>query len=142
MRIEGTALLAKDIDPQERRDDPVRNDALSSSNTLLHIAAHWLEIKKTKVTADRPTDSWRSLELHIFPVLEKVPIHKVTAFKAIQAINHASMKGNLETVKRLCQRLNEVMTFAVNSGLITANPLFGIGNRRRRGRIEPFPGGP
>ena len=141
MRTKVTALLAKDIDPQERRDDPARNNALSVSNTLLHVAAHWLEIKKTKVTADRTTDSWRSLELHIFPVLGKVPIHKITALNAIEAIKPASMKGNLETVKRLCQRLKEVMTFAVNSGLITANPLFGIGNRRRRGRIEPFPGG-
>ena len=32
----------------------------------------------------------------------------------------------LETVKRLTQRLNEVMTYAVNGGLIHSNPLAGI----------------
>ena len=35
-------------------------------------------------------------------------------------------KGSLETVKRLTQRLNEIMTYGVNSGMIFANPLSGI----------------
>jgi len=36
-------------------------------------------------------------------------------------------KGSLETVKRLCQRINEVMTYAVNTGVVENNPLSGIG---------------
>ncbi len=32
-------------------------------------------------------------------------------------------KGSLETVKRICQRLNEVMYFAIYTGLIDNNPL-------------------
>ena len=127
-RSEARALLAKDIDPKEHRDDQARENAASGSNTLLHVAAQWLEIKKTKVSADHALDSWRSLELHIFPALGKVPIHKITALKSIEAIKPISAKGSLETVKRLCQRLNEVMTYAVNSGLIGANPLAGISN--------------
>ena len=127
-RTEAKALLAKDIDPKEHRDDQVREKAASSANTLLNVAGQWLEIKKTKVSADHATDSWRSLEHHIFPTLGIVPIHKITALKAIEAIKPVAMKGNLETVKRLCQRLNEVMILAVNSGLIAANPLAGISN--------------
>ena len=127
-RTEARALLAKDIDPKEHRDERARENAASSINTLKHVAGQWLEIKKTKVSADHAEDSWRSLELHIFPSLGKVPIHKITAVKAIETIKPVAMKGNLETVKRLCQRLNEVMTFAVNSGLIATNPLAGISN--------------
>lgn len=48
--------------------------------------------------------------------------------KAIVAIQPIAAKGSLETVKRLCQRLNEVMVYAVNTGLITTNPLAGIHN--------------
>jgi integrase len=79
------------------------------------------------VSADHATDTWRSLELHIFPNLGKVPIHKVTAVKAIEIINPIAAKGSLETVKRLCQRLNEIMIYAVNTGLVNSNPLAGIG---------------
>jgi integrase len=119
-------LLAKDIDPQEQRDETSRLNDVAHNNTLEHIAAKWLEVKRTTVSKEHATDSWRSLELHIFPNLGKVPIHKVSAIKAIDIIQPIAAKGSLETVKRLCQRLNEIMIYAVNTGIITANPLTGI----------------
>lgn len=120
-------LLAKDIDPKEYRDEESRLNETAHSNTLQHVAVQWLEIKKSKVSANHAEDSWRSLELHILPMLGKVPIHKITAVKAIETIKPIAAKGSLETVKRLCQRFNEVMIYATNTGLINANPLAGIG---------------
>jgi integrase len=119
-------LLAKQIDPKEYRDEQTRINEVAHANTLEHIAAKWLEVKKTKVSVDHANDTWRSLELHIFPSLGNVPIHKITAIRAIEVIEPIAAKGSLETVKRLSQRLNEVMIYAVNSGLINANPLAGI----------------
>ncbi|MCP4335657.1 MAG: tyrosine-type recombinase/integrase [Gammaproteobacteria bacterium] len=126
-RDDARALLAKDIDPKEHRDEQSRLDEVAHANTLKHIAKKWLEVKKTQVSADHADDTWRSLELHIFPSLGNVPIHKINAVKAIEVIEPVAAKGSLETVKRLCQRLNEIMTYAVNSGLVKANPLAGIG---------------
>lgn len=119
-------LLAKNIDPKEHRDEVSRLNETAHSNTLKHIATQWLEVKKSKVSSDHAEDSWRSLELHIFPSLGKLPIHKVTAVKAIETIKPIAAKGSLETVKRLCQRLNEIMLYSVNTGLLAANPLAGI----------------
>jgi len=119
-------LLAKDTDPKEHRDEQILINETSHSNTLQHVASQWLEVKKSKVSANHALDTWRSLEGHIFPDLGKLPIHKVTAVKAIETIKPIAAKGHLETVKRLCQRLNEIMVHAVNTGLITANPLAGI----------------
>ena len=126
-RDEARALLAQDIDPQEYRDERAREHEAAHNNTLKSIASQWLEIKKTTVTPEHAEDTWRSLQLHIFPALGKIPIYKITAVKVIEAITPIAAKGNLETVKRLCQRLNEVMTYAVNSGVVAANPLTGIG---------------
>lgn len=125
-RKDARALLAKNIDPKDHRDEQTRSAEAANSNTLKKIAAQWLEIKKTKVTDDHAQDSWRSLELHVFPVLGSLPIHKITAIKAIDAIKPIAAKGSLETVKRICQRLNEIMTYALNSGYILVNPLSGI----------------
>jgi integrase len=119
-------LLAKDIDPQEHRDEISRLNDIAHSNTLEHIANKWLELKKTTVSGNHAMDTWRSLELHIFPNLGKVPIHKITAIKTIDVIQPIAAKGSLETVKRLCQRLNEIMVYAVNTGIISSNPLTGI----------------
>ncbi|MBQ0724275.1 MAG: tyrosine-type recombinase/integrase [Cycloclasticus sp.] len=125
-RVAAKELLAKDIDPQELRDEQKYINDVAHSNTLEHIAAKWLEVKKSTVSTDHAADTWRSLELHIFPDLGKVPIHKISAVKTISIVETVAAKGSLETVKRLCQRLNEVMIYAVNSGIITSNPLAGI----------------
>ncbi|GAB5498516.1 MAG: integrase domain-containing protein [Pseudohongiellaceae bacterium] len=119
-------LLAQQIDPQEHREEQQRTEQSAHGNTLHAVAEQWLEIKRSKVTEDYATDTWRSLELHVFPYLGKLPIHKITATKAIETIKPLAAKGSLETVKRLCQRLNEIMTYAVNSGLTDTNPLSGI----------------
>lgn len=119
-------LLTNDIDPQEHRDEQKRVNNIAHANTLEHISEKWLEIKKGSVSSSHAEDTWRSLELHIFPTLGKTPIHKINALKTIDAIQPIAAKGSLETVKRLCQRLNEVMVYAVNSGIIDANPLAGI----------------
>ncbi|GLR07189.1 hypothetical protein GCM10007906_47770 [Vibrio hyugaensis] len=42
------------------------------------------------------------------------------------ALRPIEARGNLETVKRLAQRINEVMVYAVNCGLVFSNPLAGI----------------
>lgn len=119
-------LLAQEIDPQEHRDEQKRINSIAHANTFEHIAAKWLEVKKGSVSTGHALDTWRSLELHIFPTIGKLPIHKISALKTIEAIQPIAAKGSLETVKRLCQRLNEVMLYAVNSGIIDNNPLAGI----------------
>ena len=125
-RNDARELLAKDIDPKEHRDETSRLNDVAHNNTLEYIAEKWLEVKKSTVSENHATDTWRSLELHIFPNLGKVPIHKITAIKTIDVIEPIAAKGSLETVKRLCQRLNEIMIYAVNTGIIPTNPLTGI----------------
>ncbi|PMF74653.1 integrase, partial [Vibrio breoganii] len=66
---------------------------------------------------------WRSLELHVFPQLANVLIKDLSAPKVIEVLKPLEAKGSLETVKRVCQRLNEIMTFAVNTGMLGSNPL-------------------
>lgn len=123
---EAHELLAKHIDPKEHRDEQSRISEDAHGNTLEYVAAQWLEIKKTTITPDHATDTWRSLELHVFPNMGKIPLHKITAIKAIDTLKPLAAKGSLETIKRLCQRLNEIMVYAVNTGIIENNPLTGI----------------
>ena len=56
----------------------------------------------------------------------KTPISMVNAVEAIKVLKPLAAAGSLETVKRLCQRLNKIMTFSVNTGLTHHNPLAGI----------------
>ncbi|MEH6444551.1 MAG: hypothetical protein V7784_11690 [Oceanospirillaceae bacterium] len=65
--------------------------------------------------------------MHVFPTLGKYPITHLTAplvidvLRKIGALRKIEKSGNLETVRRLAQRINEIMVFAVNTGLIPTN---------------------
>lgn len=124
--MEAKELIAQGIDPQEERKRKLQEYKENHEHTFLKVSEDWFEIKKHDVTPDYAVDIWRSLELHIFPQLSDVPVKDITAPKVIELLKPIEAKGSLETVKRLSQRLNEIMNFATNCGLIKANPLTGI----------------
>ncbi len=119
-------LVALGIDPKDARGQEQLSTQALHQNTFYNIAERWIEIKRDSVTPDYAKDLWSSLELHIFPSLGNTPISALTAPNVIKILRPIEAKGSLETVKRLTQRLNEVMTYAVNCGLVQANPLSGI----------------
>jgi hypothetical protein len=71
-------------------------------------------------------DIRRSLALHVFALLGTTPILQINAPRVIQLLRPLESKGRLETVKRLTQRLSEIMTYGVSSEMIFANPLTDI----------------
>ena len=124
--VEARELVAQGLDPKEKRDAERHAKKAATEHTFENISAAWFELKKDSVTPAYAEDIWRSLTLHVFPDLATTPISAITAPKVINLLRPLETKGSLETVKRLTQRLNEIMTYGVNSGLIHANPLSGI----------------
>lgn len=123
---EARELLAQGIDPQEDRKRQQQEHKAIHQHTFINLAKEWFEIKKDDVTPGYAVDIWRSLELHIFPTLSNTPVKEISAPHVIELLKPIEAKGSLETVKRLAQRLNEIMNFATNCGLVQANPLTGI----------------
>lgn len=123
LRLEALTLLAKQIDPREHKQQQTQGKLAELEHTFEKISESWMEVKKSTVSENYATDVWRSLELHVFPKIGKLPISKLTAIETINILKPIAAKGSLETVKRLCQRMNEVMDFAVNTGIINSNPL-------------------
>lgn len=132
-------LLANDIDPQEHKEEQARIQKEASENTLKLIAKKWMQVKETTVKEETAKDIWRSLELHVFPELAKTPIHKITAKNTIKILEPLANKGTLETVKRLTQRLNEIMVYATNTGIVDHNPLTGINKAFQAPKAQNMP---
>ena len=120
---EARGLKAQGIDPQLERKARVS----AERHSFRSVCEDWFALKQPQVTPDFADDIWRSLELHVLPKMGNVPVSRITAPMAIEVLQAPKNKGNLETVKRVIGRLNEVMTYAVNVGLRSANPLAGIG---------------
>ncbi|WP_345876068.1 integrase domain-containing protein [Shewanella algae] len=124
--LEYRQLVATGVDPKEKREQESLKNKQETMYTLRNVAVEWLEIKKHEVTEDHATKTWRSLERHVFPEFGNSPLTKITAPNVIKLFRPIEASGSLETIKRLSQRLNEIMNHGVNSGYIVANPLVKI----------------
>lgn len=114
------------VDPSSSKREQKAAELTRLATTLRSVAEGWIDIKRTRVTDDYAEDIWRSLECHVFPKLGDRPITDINAPETIKILSPLRVKGSLETVKRICQRLNEIMIYATNIGLITHNPIAGI----------------
>lgn len=83
-------------------------------------------LKSNSVTEDYAKDIWRSLEKDILPTIGEIFVQTLKARKIVEALEPIKARGALETVRRLFQRINEIMVYAVNTGLINANPASGV----------------
>lgn len=133
------AALADGIDPKEHREDKQRVIAEKNTNTFEHITRKWLALKKGKVSPAYYGKISSRLELYIFPKMGATPIHKVNAVTTIEIIQPLADDEKLETVKKVCRWINEIMVYAVNTGVIHANPLAGIGKAFNAPKVTNLP---
>lgn len=128
-RRQARALLAEGIDPQLHQQEQVaiaQAKQEASANTFERMAAKWLELKRHDVSEAYAADSWRSLELYVLPFIGSMPIDQIRAPLVIELLRPIEADGKLETVRRLCQRINEILDYTVNHGLLDANPCSAI----------------
>ncbi|MCU4674288.1 integrase domain-containing protein [Catenovulum sp. 2E275] len=125
-RTEARGILAQGFDPKAYKDQEANRIQELNSQTVERVTSRWFEIKQTQTTKAYAEDIWGSLNNHIFPKLGATPLHQIKAKDVIEALEPLASQGKLETVKRICQRFNEVMTYAVNLGMLEHNPTIGI----------------
>ncbi|WP_438500447.1 integrase domain-containing protein [Pantoea ananatis] len=127
LRADYLALLANGIDPQVQAVVKEEQQQIALESIFSTVAANWFKLKTKSVTPDYAKDIWRSLEKDVFPVVGNVPVQEIKARTLVEALEPIKARGALETIRRLVQRINEIMIYAVNTGLIDANPASGIG---------------
>lgn len=116
-------LLTSGLDPQFEREKELQAKAYEHSNTFAKIANEFIDkVKSKKVSQNHAEAIKDSLILHVFPYVGKKPINVLEALDFIEALRPMSNKGTLEQLSRVCQRINEVMDYAVNCGKIKYNP--------------------
>ncbi|MEE4246310.1 MAG: integrase arm-type DNA-binding domain-containing protein, partial [Kangiellaceae bacterium] len=126
IRAEYRQLLSENINPKDHREKLEQESKEALDTTFMLIAKKQLETKRGHVTDDHLEKIERSLEKYIYPKLGKKPISALRAPDFIKVLRPIEAKGTLETVSRLIQRINSVMDYAVNYGLIEQNPTSAI----------------
>lgn len=119
-------LINDGIDPKQHRLDKRTKKKQELANTFFVVAQGWVKTKN-KLKPKTVHDNWRKLELYAFPRFGDMPVSSLTPLVVQDALRPLANKGKLETVKRTIQLVNEVMNFAINSGLLQHNVLAGVG---------------
>ena len=125
--IEARELLIDDIDPKDYRDDQLLSKQTKLNNTLQVVFDNWYAVKKTSIKELTARKLKQRLDKYLLFYMGKYPINEITAPQTIKILQPVANEGKLETVGRICRNLNEIMTFAVNTGIIEHNRLAGIG---------------
>lgn len=131
-RNEFLALLARKIDPKAYYEQQKQEQQLSKHRTFLAIAEQWKAKKQGEIELKTLVKYWRSLELHIFPFIGNYLIDEILPTVVIPPIKRVEERNTLDMAQRLCGYINEILNFAVNSGLIAFNPCLKIGKTFKR----------
>lgn len=126
MRDEAKQLLAQNIDPKTHRDNKLKSEQEALSETFSKFANTWLELKKHHVKPETAEKAYQCLNRHILPKLGKIAIADIKPRLVYEILEPVKAQGSLETVKRLCRIINEVMRVAIASGAIDVNYLSDI----------------
>jgi len=119
-------LVGRNIDPKEYRSEQESRGRAVHENTLEVVYRKWIKTKDSAWSKSYRKRLTQALELHILPAMGNMPISKISAPDAIRIITPIADRQALETVRKLCHWINEIMVFAINSGLIDINKLSGI----------------
>lgn len=130
LRADYLALLANGIDPQIQAEVAEEQQQIALDSIFSTVTANWFQLKSKSVTPDYAKDIWRSPEKDVFPAIGEIPVQQIKARTLVEA---------LETVRRLVQRINEIMIYAVNTGLIDANPASGVGMAFEKPKKQNMP---
>ena len=95
LRDDCRKLLAQQIDPKKHREELVEEKTINKY--------------------------WRNLELHLLPLIDKYSIKEIQPSLVVPMLKKVEENGSPDMVNRLCGHLNEILNFAVNSGLIESN---------------------
>ncbi|MDT4307832.1 integrase domain-containing protein [Klebsiella aerogenes] len=128
IHAEHLALLIKGLDPKKLEQEDAEREKRAVDSLFINVAKKWFVVKKASgISEVHADDIWKSLERDVFPAIGQTPVTELKAHILIAALEPVRVRGALETLRRLTQRINEVMKFAINSGLLDANPASTIG---------------
>ena len=122
-RDEAKALLIESVDPKSHRQQQQQARATEQAVTLSSVYQQWLRVWRQGKDENTVNKAIRHMELYALPTLGNYPMKEINAPLTIETLRPLEQQGKVETLSRVRTKLNQVMTFAVNTGVVEHNPL-------------------
>ncbi len=125
LRTDYLALLAIGIALRVQAVVAEEEQQIALDSIFSTVAAKWFKLKS--VTLDCAKDIGSSLEKGVFRAIGEIPVQQIKARTLVESFGPIKARRALEAVRRPVQRINEIMIYAVNTGLIDTSPVSGVG---------------
>lgn len=113
-------LLAKGIDPGEKRKDMLSLRQIAEANTFETVARGYLKYKEERLTAETIKRMTKAIEADILPFIGKRPIHKIKVAELVLVFDKMKERGVVETIRKCVGYVRSIYIFAVKSGIVEA----------------------
>lgn len=123
-RDSAKVLLAQGIDPQENKRALKLEEERRRLNTFEKVANDWLAFKMSQPLRDNTR--WcinQTFRKHLIPRFGRFSIDELTPQIVIKSLSDIYKEGKLVTLHLVIRRVNEIMDYSMNIGIINANPL-------------------
>ncbi len=128
-------LIARGIDPSEKRRADKREAAGRAANSFEAVAREWYD-KQAKVwVSHHAADVLRRLEGNLFPDLGARPIAEITAPGLLAAVRRIEHRGAHDLAHRVLQVASQVFRYGVATGRCERDPAPDL-----RGALTPHKG--
>jgi len=128
-RAKAREMVKKGINPsQERRDikqetiEQKKASREKKEHNFETVALDWIDQQKERWSRGHRNAIRSTLELDAFPILGSHPVDTITPPMVLQVIRNIENRGALEIARKVLQRVNAVLRYAVQTGLATSNP--------------------
>ena len=111
-RSDARRLLDQQIDPKAHFQEQLKIKQDELACTFQVITDEWFQLKLSKVKKATADKHMEMLKNHVLPKLGPVPVSNIKPVEVINILRPVEAKGSLETVKRLCRVINEIMILA------------------------------
>ena len=120
---EARNLVHDGIDPVQARREQKALRISAALQTFSVVADEWIAKKSKKWTDGHLEQNRQSLRDYVLPKIGTRPIASLTTQDVMRVLEPLEVAGKLETLRRVRQRIGSVLSYAVQTGRRTDNPI-------------------
>ena len=128
--IEVKDLLARGINPNQRKESAKQENVEATKNTFKAIAEDWYS---KQIWAPKHAKNVKSrLEKDVYPVIGHKPITEISIQDTLSVLRKIEERGALDVAKRINQYCTQIFDYAILQELCETNPALGRGKFIKR----------
>lgn len=121
-RDEAREGIANGVDPRDSRREKKAGMIAAGGQTFRRVYDEWLAFRKGSISPGTYRVISNAMELDVLPTLGDRQIDTIKRADVIALIRRVEKRGSVATAVKVRQRMSQVFSYAIATGVIEANP--------------------